>query len=231
MNRLLVVEDNKSILRNLKRGLSEVGFEVVTADSAEAAYECATSQSFDGMVLDLMLPDRNGLDLLRDLRNRGFDTPVLILSARTTVDDRVRGLNGGADDYLIKPFAFEELVARVQAQINRTVPGRQAVLRAGNLEMIVSAHRVVRGGQEIELSKLEFGLLEYLLRNKNRELTRTEIARDVWKEPQGVGTNVIDVYINALRNKLLESQYEPLIHTIRGVGYSLRDVVAAAPES
>lgn len=223
MQRLLVVEDDKTILKNLRRGLTEVGYEVVTAETAEAAFQYATMESFDGMVLDLMLPDRNGLDLLQDLRNAGFNSPVLILSALTTVNDRIRGLESGGDDYLIKPFAFRELVARLRAQLNREVPGRQAVLKAGDLEIHVTSRKVFRAGRKIDLSKLEYRLLEYLLRRKNQDVSRADIARDVWEEPEGVGTNVIDVYVNALRKKLAGPDLEPLIHTVRGVGYSLRD--------
>lgn len=223
MHRLLVVEDDKTILKNLRRGLAEVGFDVVTAETAGTALEYATTETFDGMVLDLMLPDRNGLDLLQDLRNTGFNSPVLILSALTTVDDRIRGLEKGGDDYLIKPFSFRELVARLRAQLNREVPGRQAVLKSGDLEIHVPSRKVRRDGQEIELSRLEYRLLEYLLRRKNQDVSRQEISRDVWESPEGVGTNVIDVYVNALRKKLGRPGAKPLIHTVRGVGYSLRD--------
>ena len=222
MQRLLVVEDDKTILKNLHRGLTEVGFEVVTAETAGSALQCAQTEPFDGMVLDLMLPDRSGLDLLQDLRNTGFNSPVLILSALTTVDDRIRGLEKGGDDYLIKPFSFRELVARLRAQLNREVPGRQVVLKAGDLEIHVPSRKVRRSGQEIELSRLEYRLLEYLLRRKNQDVSRLDISRDVWEAPEGVGTNVIDVYVNALRKKLGGPESKPLIHTVRGVGYSLR---------
>lgn len=223
MHRLLVVEDDKTILKNLRRGLTEVGFDVVTAETADSALQYATTEPFDGMVLDLMLPDRNGLDLLQDLRNTGFNSPVLILSALTTVDDRIRGLEKGGDDYLIKPFAFRELVARLRAQLNREVPGRQAVLKSGDLEIHVPSRKVSRAGKDIELSRLEYRLLEYLLRRKNQDVSRQDISRDVWESPDGVGTNVIDVYVNALRKKLGGPGSKPLIHTVRGVGYSLRD--------
>jgi DNA-binding response OmpR family regulator len=223
VERLLVVEDHKQLLRSLERGLSASGYDVVTAETAEAAFYCASTDHFDAIVLDVMLPQRSGLEILRDLRNTGMDSPVLILSARDSVADRVRGLNEGADDYLVKPFAFEELTARLRALLNRGIPGRRRMLTAGDLELHVLTQTVLRGGRQIDLSKREYRLLEYLLRNKNTTMDRKAISRDVWNEPQGVATNVVDVYINALRKKLEPEGSKKLIYTVRGVGYALRD--------
>jgi DNA-binding response OmpR family regulator len=225
MHRLLVVEDHKKLLRSLERGLTAAGYEVVAAATGEAGFYHACTEPFDAVVLDLMLPGRDGLEILRDLRRVGFSAPVLILSARTAVADRVRGLDQGADDYLVKPFAFDELLARLRAQLNRVVPGRRMILKADNLELHVVTQRVMRAGCEIELSRQEYRLLEYLLRHKNTPVTREAIARDVWRAQQGVSTNVVDVYINALRKKLEFPDSKKLIQTVRGVGYALCDEV------
>jgi DNA-binding response OmpR family regulator len=226
LHRVLVVEDHKKLLRSLARGLTTAGYEVVTADTGEAAFYYASTEPFDAVVLDIMLPGRNGLEILRDLRNAGFAAPVLILSAKDAVGDRVRGLDQGADDYLVKPFAFEELLARLRAQLNRVIPGRRMILKADDLELHVPTHRVVRAGREIELSKQEYRLLEYLLRHKNVTLSREAITRDVWNEPRGISTNVVDVYINALRKKLDRPPLKNLIHTVRGEGYALCDAAS-----
>jgi len=233
VHRILVVEDHKKLLRSLERGLKAAGYDVVAAETGEAGFYHAHTEQFDALVLDLMLPGRSGLEILRDLRNAGFAAPVLILSAKGTVADRVAGLDQGADDYLIKPFAFEELLARLRAQLNRVIPGRRMTLKADDLEVYVPTHRVVRAGREIELSKQEYRLLEYLLRHKNETVSREAIARGAWNEPQGVSTNVVDVYINALRKKLDRPPLRKLIHTLRGEGYTLcdesRELVAEGP--
>ena len=221
--RILVVEDHKKLLRSIERGLTTAGYEVITAETGEAGFYYASTQPVDAVVLDIMLPGRTGLEILRDLRKTGFSSPVVILSARDSVADRVSGLDQGADDYLVKPFAFEELLARIRAQMNRTIPGRCISLKAADLEMHLPTHRVVRAGNEIELSKQEFRLLEYLLRHKNEPVTRDAIARDVWGEPGGITTNVVDVCINSLRKKLERPHLHKLIQTVRGAGYSLVD--------
>lgn len=223
MTRILVVEDHKKLLHSLERGLTTAGYDVVTADTGEAGFYYASTEPIDAVVLDVMLPGRNGLEILRDLRKTGFSAPVVILSARDTVADRVRGLDQGADDYMVKPFAFEELLARIRAQLNRPIPGRCMSLKADDLEMHVPTHRVLRKGIEIELSKQEYRLLEYLLRHKNETMTRNAIARDVWGEPGGIATNVVDVCINSLRKKVDRPHLKKLIQTIRGAGYSLVD--------
>lgn len=223
MPRLLVIEDQKKLQKSLQRGLSEEGYEVVSALTGEEGYFQATTESFDAVVLDLMLPGRPGLEILRELRARNFTKPVLILTARDGVEDRVAGLNAGADDYLIKPFAFAELIARLRALLRRDQGGRELVLRVDDLELDLLSRTVVRDGLEFDLTKREYELLEYLVRHKNSIVTRDMISRDVWKESSGVLTNTIDVYINLLRKKVERPEKRQLIHTLRGVGYSVRD--------
>lgn len=223
MARLLIVEDQKKLLANLQRGLQEEGYEVISAATGEEGYYQATTAEIDLVVLDVMLPKRNGLQVLGDLRQRGFAKPVLMLTARDGVEDKVLGLDAGADDYLVKPFAFAELLARIRALLRRDMAARELVLRADNLEVNLVGRRVVRGGEEIDLTRREFELLEYLLRHKNGTVTRDMIGRDVWKETTGSLTNVIDVYVKALRKKVEGPDFRQLIHTVRGVGYVLRD--------
>jgi DNA-binding response OmpR family regulator len=223
MSRVLIIEDQKRLLSSLRHGLEEEGYEVLTAPTGEEGYYLATTQSPDLVLLDLMLPRRDGLQVLRDLRAQGFSRPVLILTSRDAIQDRVQGLDSGADDYLVKPFAFAELVARLRALLRRNLTERVLVLRADNLEMDLVARRVVRNGIELRLSTREFELLEYLLRHKNTTVTREMLGREVWKEPDGLLTNVIDVSVNALRKRVELAGQRQLIHTVRGVGYSLRD--------
>ena len=221
MPRVLIVEDERKILRSLERGLQAEGYEVVTAANGETAYDLATTQLFDCIVLDLMLPGRDGLQVLSDLRRQGRTTPVLILTARDDVEDRVIGLDAGADDYLVKPFAFAELLARLRVLLRRGRHARETVLSVDDLEMDLLERRVKRGGIEIALTHREFEVLEYLLRHKNAIVTRAMLGRDVWKEEDYALTNVIDVFISALRRKLELAGKPSLIHTIKGLGYSL----------
>jgi DNA-binding response OmpR family regulator len=222
MPRVLVVEDQKKLLQNLARGLEEEGYEVVKAATGEQGYYAATTEQVDAVVLDLLLPERDGLTVLRDLRAGGFAKPVLILTAKDTIDDRVQGLDSGADDYLVKPFAFAELLARLRALLRRGSAGRDLLLRADDLEMDLLARRVVRAGVELDLTRREYDLLEYLLRHQNEVVTRDMIARDVWRDPAGTLTNTIDVYVTLLRKKVELAGARQLIHTVRGVGYALR---------
>jgi two-component system, OmpR family, copper resistance phosphate regulon response regulator CusR len=223
MARLLIVEDQEKLLESLRKGLEEEGYEVVAAETGEVGYYSATTEPIDAVILDLMLPGRDGLRVLHDLRARGFTKPVLILTARDTIEDRVLGLDGGADDYLIKPFAFAELLARLRALLRRDLTGRELFLRADDLEMDLLARRVLRAGVELELTRREYELLEYLLRHKNAVVTRDMIAREVWKDPDGMLTNTIDVYINLLRKKVERAGLRQLIQTVRGVGYAIRE--------
>lgn len=223
MPQVLVVEDQKRLSASLRRGLEEEGYVVATAATGEDGYYLATTQNCDVIVLDLNLPGRDGLQILADLRAHGFGKPVLILTSRDAVEDRVTGLDAGADDYLIKPFAFAELLARLRTLLRRNVNDRDLLLRADNLQMDLLGHRVVRNGVELELGKREFDLLEYLLRHKNQTVTRDMLGREVWKEPDGMWTNVIEVCVNSLRKKIEQPGERQLIHTVRGVGYALRD--------
>lgn len=222
MARILVVEDQTKLLRTLEQGLSEAGHDVLTADNAETGYYLAATKGADVIVLDWMLPGRAGVDVLRDLRTTGLKMPVLMLTARDQVSDRITGLDAGADDYLVKPFDFAELLARLRALLRRKTDQRDFVLRADDLEVDLLTRTVVRAGAEIELSRREFELLEYLLRRRNRTITREELARDLWKEP-AILTNVIDVTVKQLRRKIERPGSRQLIITIRGVGYSLRE--------
>jgi DNA-binding response OmpR family regulator len=223
MPRVLVVEDERKVLRSLEQALRGEGYEVATAATGEGGYELAATQAFDCIVLDLMLPGRDGLQVLGDLRRAGKTIPVLILTARDAIEDRVTGLDTGADDYLVKPFAVAELLARLRVLLRRGQANRETVLRAGDLEMDLLHRRVCRAGTELSLTHREFEVLEYLLRHKNAVITRDMLGRDVWKEPGYALTNVIEVYINYLRRKIEVPGNPPHIHTIRGVGYALRD--------
>ena len=223
MARVLVVEDQRKHLDSLRRGLEAEGYDVATASTGEGGLALAISEEFDAVVLDLMLPGRDGMGILRELRANGFAKPILILSARDSVEDRVRGLDEGGNDYLVKPFAFAEFLARLRALLRRDLPGRPLVLRAGDLEMDLLDRKVTRSGDLLELTGREYELLEYLLRHKNEVVTRDMIALDVWKERTGAMTRIIDVYINALRKKVDRIGPTALIQTVRGVGYALRE--------
>lgn len=223
MPHVLIIEDELKLLDSLRRGLSQEGYAVGTAATGEDGFYLASTESFDAILLDIMLPGRDGMRVLADLRAKGVATPVLMLTARDAVEDRVAGLDCGADDYLVKPFAFAELVARLRALLRRNLPSRDVVLSAADLEMDLLARRVLRNGEEIELTPREFELLEYLLRHLNMTVTRDMITREVWKEPAGVLTNVIDVCVKSLRKKIERLDSPQLLHTVRGVGYALRD--------
>jgi two-component system OmpR family response regulator/two-component system copper resistance phosphate regulon response regulator CusR len=219
---LLVVEDEKILGAALDRGLREAGHSCVLARSGSKGLELARTQKFDAIVLDLMLPDVDGMTILNSLRRVGIQTPVLILTALGSVDDRVKGLHLGADDYLVKPFAFPELLARLHA-LNRRSATRPAPTTAlGPLHLDLSTRKVSRAGQEIDLSPTEFSMLEFLMRYAGQVVTRKMLSEHLWGEDWGGMTNVIDVHINHLRRKIDRGYDEPLIHTVRGRGYVLR---------
>lgn len=222
MVRLLVVEDQLSLLRSLRQGLEEEGYSVTTASNGVDGYRCARSGPVDAMVLDLMLPDRDGLSVLRELRQNGFEQPVLIITARDAVEDRIRGLDSGADDYVVKPFAFAELLARLRALLRRGQPPAGTRLTAGDLEIDLLRRSVARGGIDVELTNRQFELLEYLVQHVNEPVTREMIVRDVWKDDTGILTNVVEVCINHLRKKLERDDRPQLLQTVRGVGYMLK---------
>ena len=222
--RVLVVEDELKVANALKEGLEGEGYDVIVAPTGEDAFFRVNTERFDLILLDLMLPGRDGLQILTTIRKRGLETPVLLLTARDSLEDRVTGLNSGADDYLIKPFAFEELLARIRALLRR---GRTVeMLRFGiaDLDMDIVTRKVTRGGKPVDLTGREFELLEYLMRHEGQVVMRDMLARDVWKETAR-GTplnNVIDVHIARLRRKVDVEPFEKLIHTVRGVGFMLK---------
>ncbi len=219
--RILVVEDEAGIARFIRQGLSEAGYAVDVASDGEEGLDYALVAPYDLIILDILLPKMDGLRLLRELRDRGVRTPVLLLTALDAVDDRVRGLDSGADDYLVKPFAFPELLARVRALLRRPPLQSNTVLRVGDLEMDLVRREVRRAGRRIDLSPREFSLLEYLMRHPNQVLTRTQIAEHIWNFDFYAESNVVDVYIGYLRRKIDRGFDRPLIHTVRGVGYRL----------
>ncbi len=219
--RLLVVEDEPGIAHFLRQGLAEAGYAVDLAANGREALAYAEAADYDVYVLDILLPGLNGLELLRELRRRGDRTPTLLLTARDTVDDRVTGLDAGADDYLVKPFAFSELLARVRALLRRPPLQAGNVLRAGDLEMDLARREVRRAGRPVELSPREYAILEYLLRHPRQTLTRTQIGEHVWNFDFYNESNVVDVYIGYLRRKLDDAGDSALIQTVRGAGYRL----------
>jgi DNA-binding response OmpR family regulator len=219
--RLLVVEDDAAIRGVLTRGLTEEGFAVDQAvDGQEGAFK-ACDPAYDLIVLDLMLPKKDGLTLLRELRAQGIRTPVLVLTARDAVPDRIRGLDDGADDYLVKPFAFDELLARVRALLRRLQHTFDPVLRSGPLVLDRSTRRVSANGQDLDLSNREFSILEYLMQHPGEVLSRTRIYEHVWNEQMEIMSNVIDVHIKEIRRKLARTGATAVISTVRGVGYRL----------
>jgi DNA-binding response OmpR family regulator len=223
--RILVVEDEPKVARALKTGLERAGYQIALAATGEEGFFLATAQTFDLVLLDLMLPGRNGLEILEALRQRGLQTPVLILTARDAVEDRVHGLDSGADDYLVKPFAFPELLARIRARLRGGRPDELLRLALADLEMDLVTRRVTRGGQVLELTVREFELLEYLLRHPSQVVSREMLARDVWKEPARATPldNVIDVNMARLRKKVDQAFPVKLIHTVRGMGFAVRE--------
>jgi two-component system OmpR family response regulator len=221
--RILVVEDERKLLRNLVQGLQSEGYAASGAPTGEEGLDLAAKAPFDCVVLDLMLPGLDGLQVLAELRRSGQHVPVLVLTARDSIEDRVAGLDSGADDYLVKPFAFAELLARLRALLRRGRGEAETVLRADDLELDLVRRRVTRGATELSLTQREFDLLAYLLRHKNSTVTRDMLGRDVWKEPAHALTNVIDVYVTLLRRKVEKPGWRPLIHTLRGIGYCLRE--------
>jgi two-component system copper resistance phosphate regulon response regulator CusR len=227
--RLLIVEDDEKTARALAAGLESAGFSTATAHTGEEGFFLLNSSAFDLVVLDWMLPGRDGLEILRTVRARGTRTPVLLLTARDGVEDRVLGLESGADDYLVKPFAFAELVARIRSLLRRAGPAEPLRRAVGDLVVDLEGRRVTRGGKAIELTPREFDLLAYLLREPGQVVTREMLAREVWREENRVTPldNVIDVHVAHLRRKVDEGHGTKLIHTVRGVGFVLREEPSA----
>lgn len=223
--RILVIEDEQKLARALQEGLRAEGYSVSLARTGEEGYYLVQTERFDLVVLDVMLPGRNGLEILGTIRQHGFKTPVLMLTARDAIEDRVRGLDTGADDYLVKPFAFSELLARIRALSRRGSPEASPRLRVADLEVDIVGRSVTRNGETLDLTAREFELLEYLVRHQGHVVSREMLTRDVWKEP-GRHTpldNVIDVHVARLRRKVDDQFQQKLVHTVRGVGFVVRE--------
>ena len=223
--RLLVVEDEQKVAAAVREGLQSEGFDVTVETTGEAAFFRINTETFDLILLDLGLPGRDGLDILRVMREAGAATPVLVLTARDTIGDRVQGLNAGADDYLIKPFAFEELLARIQAVLRRGRPAAPQRLAIGDMVIDTATRRVTRGGRTVALTVKEFELLVYLVRHARRVVSRDTLVREVWCESSASTTlnNIIDVHVSRLRRKIDREGLVKLIHTVRGVGFVVRE--------
>ena len=220
--RILVIEDEKKVARFIKKGLEEEGYAVDLAFDGEEGLARVLDQVHDLIILDIALPKMDGLQLLKKLREKKVPTPVLLLTVRATIEDKVLGLDSGADDYLTKPFAFQELLARIRALLRRKAEAGPPLLQVEDLVLDPARHLVTRGGEKIDLTSKEFALLEYLMRNTGRVLTRAMISEHVWNYDFDTETNVIDVYVNYLRRKIDSGGEKKLIHTIRGSGYVLK---------
>lgn len=221
--KILVVEDEKKVASFIKRGLEEEKYEVDVAYDGDDGLQKLLDGSYSLVILDVMLPKKDGLAVVKDLRTKKILTPVLMLTAKDTVDDIVAGLNSGSDDYLTKPFAFAELLARVRALLRRSEQERGAEIRFADLRLDPVTHKVWRKDKEIDLTAKEYSLLEFFMRNPNQVLTRTTIAENVWDYIFDSFTNIIDVYVNYLRKKIDRDADKKLIHTVRGVGYILKE--------
>jgi DNA-binding response OmpR family regulator len=228
--RVLVVEDEQKIAQFLKKGLSEKGYAVETVGDADTALERVSSTSFDLLILDLLLPgSRDGLELCREMRGRGVRSKILMLTARDTVENKIEGLDAGADDYLVKPFSFRELLARLRALSRRTEVTEPGPVVSGEIRYDPESREVVRDGETVRLTAREGALFELLLRRRGKVVSRSEIQARIWEDSYDLSTNIIDVYINALRKKLDSGTREKLIQTVRGVGYRIRPAKEEEP--
>jgi len=221
--RILVVEDEKKVASFIKKGLEEELFQVDTASNGKEGYEMALKEEYDLIISDIMMPVMSGILLVQELRKSEIDTPILLLTIKDSTKDKVDGLDSGADDYLTKPFAFEELTARVRALLRRKEGKKDNILCVADLAMDLVAHKVTRGNIEVVLTPKEYSILEFLMRNKNKIISRTKLIEHVYDFHFDTGTNVIDVYINKLRSKIDQSFDKQLIHTIRSVGYIIKE--------
>lgn len=220
--KILVIEDEKKIANLLQKGLREQGYTVDLSHDGNDGLERASAQPYEAIILDIMLPGRDGLSVLRKLRERKVTTPVLVLTARGEVNERVEGLNAGADDYLAKPFAMDELVARLRALMRRVTGENISFYKVADLSMNLVSREVIRGTRKITLTAREFRLLEHLMRSPEQVLTRTQIIERVWEYHFDPGTNLVDVYIQRLRRKVDDGEDVKLIQTVRGVGYAIK---------
>lgn len=221
--RILIVEDEKDLAAIIKQGLEEEGYAVDVAHDGEEGLYMAETYPVDVMVLDVMLPLMDGLTVLSNLRKKGVQTPVILLTARDALLDKIKGLDTGADDYLTKPFVFEELLARIRSLIRRKGTVKEAVIRIADLEIDTASHQVRRAGKTIALSAKEYSLLEFLAYRKGEVVSRTDIIEHIYNEDADMDSNVVDVYINYLRNKIDKEFSGKLIHTVRGAGYILKE--------
>lgn len=221
--KILVVEDEQKVAKFLLQGLEEEHYSVKVASDGEQGTVYATTETFDLIILDIFLPKKDGLSLLKEIRSKRISTPVLLLTAKSSVDHKVEGLDSGADDYLTKPFAFAELLAHVRALLRRGGPEKSTILKAADLQLDIVTHKAKRGEKVMELTGKEYALLEYFMRNVNRVLTRMIISEHIWNYNFDTGTNVVDVYINHLRSKIDDGFDKKLLQTVRGVGYVLKD--------
>ena len=221
--RILIVEDDDKLGRFIVHGLEQDLFIVEWITNGGQAVDFIMNNLFDAVVLDVILPGKDGYSILREIREMGETTPVLLLSGRDTVDERVRGLDLGADDFMGKPFAMQELAARLRALLRRTLPDKTTKIKCGDLVLDTVSHVAIRDGKEIELTSKEYALLEYMMRNKNRILSRSTITQHVWKHNFDPDSNIIDVYVKRLRSKIDYKKNKQLVQSVRGVGYRVRD--------
>lgn len=221
--RILIAEDEKSLNKILSSRLTEEHYSVDSCHDGEEALDYIEGAEYDAVILDIMMPKKDGLTVLKTMRRRGNNTPVLLLTAKDSIEDRVSGLDAGANDYLVKPFAFEELLARIRVLLRKPEKSEDSCYRVGGLEVHVDTHRVVRDGREISLSGKEFSLLRYMIQNQGIVLSREKLEQHLWNYDYAGGSNVIDVYIRYLRRKIDEGYEKKLIHTVRGAGYVLKE--------
>ncbi len=221
--RILLVEDEKDLAAIIRQGFTEQGYVVDVAHDGEEGLYMAENFPVDAIVLDIMLPVMDGLEVLKRLRKKGGTTPVILLTARDALLDKIKGLDTGADDYLTKPFIFDELLARIRSLLRRKADVKQAVIKIGDLEINTASHEVKRDGKPINLSAREYALLEFMAYKKGEVLSRTEIVEHIYHEETDMDSNVVDVYINYLRNKIDKDFKKKLIHTVRGAGYMLKE--------
>jgi heavy metal response regulator len=220
---ILLVEDEKKVSAFIKKGLEEEHYSVDTAPDGEKAKLLLQAGAYDLVIMDILMPKKDGLTLLQEIRSEGNASPVLMITAKGSVEDKVKGLDAGADDYLVKPFAIAELLARVRSLLRRKTTEKGTTIAIADLTLDLVSHRAKRGGKQIELTAKEYMLLEYFIRNKNTILTRTTISEHIWNYNFDTGTNIIDVYINHLRTKIDGGFENKLLHTIRGVGYIMKE--------
>ena len=222
--KILVMEDDKKLAALVRKGLEARGFAIDFCDNGDDAYALATTRSYDALVLDIMVPGRDGLSILRNLRDRRISVPVVLVTARSALNERLEGLNLGADDYLTKPFYVDELIARLHAVTRRTGGAALTVLQNGNVSVNLITRETLRAGRSVELTAREFALLTYLMRSPGQTFTRAQICEHVWNYHFDPGTNLVDVYVQRLRRKLQDGEDNPLIETVRGVGYRARAI-------